>query len=568
MSLADNRTHLQDCESNTDVSGETTAAPTAAVNDSGAVIEGTNSIAFQVDDAQEMLIFDQDSAAATFSIDMTDVTVYMNVKHNLGESFANLGGQIVFGDTADGGAGDTVGYNVNGNDVAGFPYLFRFTSIKLDVSVIVASPGTNDVDYFQYSGTEAGLNHAAVLQIGYGSFNVEKAISTGKNAWVDGIYYIANTVSATTGFAVSIQGGTVSTPETMVDVAGDDVAVGMGLFNNPKGDEFGFFGPTEWGDDAADSYFTSEDQQWYFVGDNQGGHTVADGHFPFRLVGDSSSTNSFVIERITIVSVGTRASWDLSHADMDFVQLTSCTLVGLAPITFPTVDVDKFCNDSVFIDCDQVYLSTMDADNLTFNGAFDPLGAILWDANSDEEVQNGLTFNSDGTGHAIEISLNTASLTTFNITDYSVSGYETTSDGSTGNTVFIVDNALDGDVDINVTGGTGTFSYERAGGYTGTVQVISSVTVTVKCVNAVTGANLEGVSVNLGTTGFGSNDVIDFALTNASGEVSVSFTGSTPQAVNGFAAQGTQIPTFKRAGITGTITSAGVLLVVPMASDD
>jgi len=406
MSLADNRVHLSDCEATADLSSDTDANPTAAVNDAGAVIQGTNSIAFQVDDAQEVLLFDRDSGGTLINFDASDVTVYLNVKHNLGELFANLGGQIAFGDGLEGLGSEVVGYNVVGNDVAGFPYLFRFTSIKLDVSVIVASPGTEDVDYFVYIGTtEANLDHTAVLQIGYGSFSVEKAVSTAKNAWLDGIYYIANSVSGVTGFAVSIQGGSAITPETMVDVIADDIAVGMGLFNNPKGSEYGFFGPTEWGDDAADSYFTATDEQWFWIGDNAGGHAIAVPHFLFRLIGDSGSTNSWILTRVVIVGVSTRAPFYMQDADMDFVQMDSCTLIDIGAITMNVAnDVDKFLVDTIFVNCDQIDPGRMNMDRVTFNGSNDATGAMLLDAVQDGNSDlTDLTFNSDGTGYGVRI---------------------------------------------------------------------------------------------------------------------------------------------------------------------
>ena len=368
---------------------------------------------------------------------------------------------------------------------------YQMDQIKIDVSEIVASPGTENVDYFIYIGTtESSLDHTAILQIGYGSFNVEKAISTGKNAWIDGIYYIANTVSATTGFAVSIEGGTVGTPETMVDVFGDDVAVGMGLFNNPKGSEFGFFGPTEWGDAAADTYFTSEDQQWYFIGDNQGGAFIGAGHFPFRLIGDSASTNSFVIQRITIVATGTRASFDLSNADMDFVQLTSVAFIGLGPLTFPTQDVDKFCNSGTFSDCDQMDLQSLDMDGCTWNGSTDANGFFIWDENdTDPANQDNSTLVSDGTGNAIEVAPTGTGPFTYNVEGLTVDGFATQAGTDTDRVFFINPADLNADITINLTnaqalndvgGGSEVFSHRDVGSYVGTLTINTTVTITVQ----------------------------------------------------------------------------------------
>ncbi len=469
MSLFDNRVHLNDCEDNNQVSADTTAAPTAAVNDAGAVIEGTNSIAFQCADAQEVVLWEDNSAGTLINFDASDVTVYMNVKHNLGESFANLGGQIAFGDGLAGSGAEVIGYNVVGNDVAGFPYLFRFTTIKLDVSVIVASPGTEDVDYFVYIGTtESSLDHTAVLQIGYGTFNVEKVVSTGKNAWMDGIYYIANSVSAVTGYAVSIEGGTIGTPETMVDVIADDIAVGMGLFNNPKGSEFGFFGPTQWGDGlSGDTFFTSTGEQWYFIGDNAGGHVVAAGHFLFRLVGFSSSTNSWVLVSTVIVNTGRRAPFDMSNADMDTATMDGCTLIGFDTIELPNAGTAKTTLNCIFSDCGII---TSNGGDMTGSSVLTPAvsaneAGLVWNENADPDGElDNMTFTKTSAvaHHAITFGLDipTSEITLRGCafgTDFSA-----TDDGSTGDETF---HFLDtgGTLTVNLVQCTGNFGYRTEG---------------------------------------------------------------------------------------------------------
>jgi hypothetical protein len=427
---------------------------------------------------------------------MSDVTIYMNVKHNLGETFEDsgsggLGGQIVLGDTVDGGAGDTVGYNVNGNDVQGFPYTFRFTAIKLDVSVIVAVPGVVDVDFTLYQGSaESSLDHSAILQIGYGSFNVEKAISTGKNAWMDGIYYIANTVSATTGFALSITGGTSPTPETTPDVAADDLAVGAAMVNNPKGTEFGFFAPTEWGAVDSATFFTGTDEQWYFIGDNQGGHTVGVGHFPFRLVGDDLNTNSWVLTRVVIVNTGTTASFDLSHADMDFVQMDACSIIDMGVITLAVAnDVDKFFVDTVMVNCAQFVPNETNMDDCTFNGTSDASGAMLLDEVQDgTSALTGLTFNSDGTGYGIRMAPTGVGPFEYNFDNFQNNDYG--ADDTNDSFIRIAPADNDADITINLQNGAGTVTTDQRTPYAGTVTINNAVTLTV-------GGVTEGAAVKI-----------------------------------------------------------------------
>ncbi|MGI9248716.1 MAG: hypothetical protein ACR2QI_06845, partial [Woeseiaceae bacterium] len=404
MAITDHRTHLIDGENNNNVSGEATATPTATTSATGSVVEGTNAVGFQMDDAQEAVVFDQDTGEATFNINMADMTVYAMVKYGQGETYANLGGQIVLGDTADGGGGDLIGYNVIGSDVPGFPYEYKYNNCKLDVSVIVAAPGTNDVDYYQYQGTESTLDQTAIKQVGWGSFGVVKAVSSALNAWFDGFYYIAND-----SYAASIIGGTVGTPETMSDVAGDDVTSGLGMFNNPKGSEYGFFAPTQWGAATGDTYFTSDNEQWYFIGDNNGGHNVGATHFPMRLLG-GTGTNSWVITNTVMVNTGTESQFDMSHASFDTATMDGVTMIDFGTIELPNATT-KTTTNCTFLTCGEVTSNGGDMSGskiLTPDVVANEAG-LIWDLNQDPNGElDDMTFTkTSGTAHhAIEFGAN------------------------------------------------------------------------------------------------------------------------------------------------------------------
>ena len=175
-------------------------------------------------------------------------------------------------------------------------------------------------------------------------------------------------------------------------------------------------------------------------------------------------------------------------------------------------------------------------------------------------------FIQSGVGHAIEIT----TPGTYNFQDIVFTGFGgtpgTNSTPSSGANDAAIYNNSGGAVTINVNGSGNQPSVRNAASSTTTVA--QTVTVTIKCVDAVTGSAIQGVAVNLGTTGVGSNDLISFAVTDVNGEVSTSYGGSTPQAVNGYAAKGTAVPTYRRVSITGTITSSGLTQTVPMNSDD
>ena len=240
----DNRTELNDCDNVTGFVGD--GASPALNTLTGQRYEGTASIDTQHTNADEQMHTTQTSGGGgTFNLDLSDSTLYLMVKDSLVDTFANGGVQFVIGDGTD-----LIGYDVGGNDAVGLPLEPFYNAYKLDVSVQVASPGANNA----YTGTEAALAQTAITQMGYGSLHLAKAQGNVPNVFLDRMTYIANG-----SYALTINGGTAITPETMADVQGDDVTNGWGMVNNPLGLQYGFFAPTEWGDATTlSSYFEAE----------------------------------------------------------------------------------------------------------------------------------------------------------------------------------------------------------------------------------------------------------------------------------------------------------------------
>ena len=439
------------------------------------------------------------------STDLSDTTCYGIVKDNLVDSFANVGLGIVIGDGTD-----IIGYSVAGNDANGMPLPNYFYAIKLDVSIIVATPGTN---FYTVAGTEANLDQTAITQAGYTAIHLSKANGNSRNCYWDAWYYGAND-----SYHFRIDGGTVGTPITTANVVSDDITNGYGMVSNPIGSVYYFMGPTEWGEPTANAnvYFTASDETWIWLGDNGGGRAVDANHFIFRIVGNATDTIDVKWTNISITSVGAAATFTGGDTNVNVMQLDTVQFTDFGPITFTTQSVgSRFVNDCTFSNCGQVAFSSMDADGCVFNGSTDALGAVEWSTTpADVANQDNFTFNSDGTGHAIEINLNTASLTTYNIDGYTFDGYAG-QDGTAGNRVFYIDNALDGDVTINLSNsqalnqvGTGSgFSYELAAGYTGTVTIVSTVTLTLTGIET----DSEVVITNL-------DDTVNFDPTLASSE--------------------------------------------------
>lgn len=562
MALTDNRTQLNDCEDDAQTF-TTSGAQLGTSTLSGQFVEGAASVQAQHSNTYDDTYTSGDSAGATFSLDFSDTTVYLGVKDNLMALDSVAGGMIVLGDGTD-----RIGYTIGGSNAVGLPYANQYIFFKLDGSDAVANPGTADVDHHVFAGTEANLTFTAITIMGFGSLHNAKAQGNVPNVFLDNFRYIANG-----SIAASITGGTIGTPEGMADVVIDDETVGAGMFANPLGEQYIIFAPTEWGDDTTlDSYFVGVDQQWVFMGDNSGSRAIGLGNFPMQVVGNGTGTNSFVLTRVVAVSTGARASLDMSDVNVDIMQLDSCVFTDLGLITMPIQVVDdKFCNTSVFNNCDQMILATLDMDNCTWNGTTDADGAFAWGTvEQDQEKQINSTLVSDGTGNAIEINPTGAGPFTYAVEGLTVDGYATQL-GTAADRVFYINPAtLSADININLTngqavnpigGGTENFSYRVVGSYTGTVTISNTVTLTVQ-VDDSAGNPVEGASVRIELSSDGS--LVADGTTNASGTFTdSSFNFSTDTDV----LTKVRLKGFKSFRTGGTIISTGLTVGVTFQAD-
>lgn len=151
-----------------------------------------------------------------------------------------------------------------------------------------------------------------------------------------------------------------------------------------------------------------------------------------------------------------------------------------------------------------------------------------------------------------DLRINIAVNTTMDFTNVNVTG--SVFNDATGNTLT-----------INNSGGSMTAG--DAGTGNGQTNIVSSVPITITVVDT-SGNPIANANVVLGTAA-GLTDVVDNLLTNGSGVVSTTYPGTTPDAVEGFAAKGSELPTFIRAPISGTVASGtGFVQTVTMVSDD
>ena len=423
----DLRTEINDADDATGWAGDGNAP--AVVTLTGQFYEGSGSIGTQHTNSPEHVWTTQTSGGGgTFSIDLSASTVHVLVKDNLVDTYANGGARITLGDGTNDG-----GWIVGGNNARGLALDKFFNAYKLDVSLVVAGAGG-----INYTGSAASLNEAAVTSVGYGSLHLAKAQGNVDNVFVDRITYHANN-----SYALRINGGTAAVPETMSDVAADDVTNGWGLVNNPVGSQYGIFGSTEWGEPSAnaDVYFSASGEQWYLIGDNGGGLALADGSFIFRVVGNATDTIDFRLTNVTIVNSGSRADFDFSDANVDVLQLDTVIFTNLATVTLPDDATNVFINDSTFNFCGKTIAGSIDQAGNTWNAMYEEAQISLDEASSGVQNAANLIFNADShPGSAVELNPSGAGPFTFNFDNWKFNGFSTATGGDTFPTVTSVTN--------------------------------------------------------------------------------------------------------------------------------
>lgn len=466
-------------------------------------------------------------------VNLSDATVYGLVKDNLLQTRTNGGLQIVLGDGTD-----LIGYGAGGNDDTGIQLDVFWNQYKFDTTT--TAPYTN-----AYSGTVGGNNLAAVTEVGIGTVHLAKAQGNVDNIKIDRLCFHTNG-----SYGLRVNGGTIGTPETTADLAGDSITNGWGLVSNPTGKQYSFYAPTEFGNPTAtaDVYYEAIDEQWTLLGG-----AVGSTHFPFRLVGNATDTIDITFRNLVVVNVGTRSEWTVGDANVNTIDWDNVSFTDLGTMTFAAQSVTKTHDSITWNNCDQVSPNGCNGTDWTFNGAFNANGAMLLDTAGDCNNLNGVAFVQSGTHHAIIIT----ATGTYDFTNFTFSGFS-----GTGTSAPVYNNS-GGAVTINVTGGD-TPTVRNGAGASTTVNATVPVKVTVQdsAGNAIQGAKVFLELVSDGT------DVISYAVTDVNGEVSTTYGGTTPANVTGFARKGTSSPVYKSANINATIGSSGLDTIVTLIEDE
>jgi hypothetical protein len=567
MALTDNRTLLNDCEDDAQTF-TTSGAQLGTSTLTGQFIEGSASVQAQHSNTYDDTYTSGDSAGNTFNLGAAgaDTTIYFGVKDNLMAAIAAAGGMIVLGDGTD-----RIGYTCIGGDVVGFPYANQYLFLKLDTSDAAANPGTADVDHHVFAGVEANLNFSGITIVGFGTLHNAKAQGNVPNVFIDNIRYIAND-----SYAATINGGTGATPETMLDVVGDDVALGAGMFNNPKGSEFGFFAPTEWGHATAETAFTAAGEQWYFYGNNSGSRSVGVTHFPQRVFG-GSGTNLWTLDGVVLVNIGAPAEFDLSDTNMDTLTIVGGSWVNFGTIALPDSSVTTASTTGViFTGCAQITNNGADMDGCSIldSTVAADVGALLYNEASDPDgTLDNLTIESSATAHhAIDFGTNVdSSLTAITLRGINFNGFGAVDDANastvrflatTGSlTLNLIDCTVDG-VSPVASGGGQNFSVDDAAGITVTV-VVQPVTLEITVKDSQTLAVIQNVQTSIHLSASPFTELMN-EDTTAGGIASESYAGATPVEIVWKCRKSDDLDSPRYFGASGvdTITSDGFTLTV------
>ena len=336
----DNRTTLNDCSA-VFTGGDDTGA---VITTTGSYYEGGSALSVQYTNADER------SYTTTIggTRDLSNSQCWLLVKDNLVQTQA-LGGikYILYDGTNE------IGSEIGGNDNTGLSLSTFWNSYRLDVSNIAVF--TNH----EFAGTFALLNLSAITGVGYGTQHLAKAVGSTDNCQIDRLSFITNGSPALT-----VNGGTIGTPETLTDVSADDITNGWGLVANPQGSQFNVFCSTEFGDSSTlDSYFEIAGAQVTLNGIG-----VGVGNFDMSVIANATGINSFKVQNSVLVNIGAKANWTVS-TNIDTFELDQAQFVDNGNMTFPPSAAGRSVADSAWSGCGTTDISTLSPTNCNWLGS-------------------------------------------------------------------------------------------------------------------------------------------------------------------------------------------------------
>lgn len=552
--ITDNRTSVDTAEANTNFDDLSGSGPSGTA-DNEIFIQGSNSIGYYTTTTRAGLLYDA-GTAQDWSGNVFYIWVNCGVVGLL-DTKANGGCTIRF-------CGATVTdwfevYVAGGND---WPPSVQggWTQFVVDIDEARAQAVTN--------GWTNGTTPVTTLIRYVGITTITSATMPRMvdNTWID---QIARLPANTPG--IIVQGRNAGTTDWDSADIFTQLGLAVGTFLPSAGGAWKINTPIQFGvNDTTTHGFTDTNAVWLW--DNA--EFVPDDVYNISALGNSGGTTNVTFgvksgtgdtatgaQGLTITSAqpgGPRWAMDFDDPNLDAIGFYGCSFQhgNVFQLDDPAVEVIS----TLYIDCVQAVVGQNSLQ--LSNGIIQPAnGDGVAFMQTDDFLDIRFCTFEFLDGHAIEITSGTVDPqenrgNLFN-------GSFSTTPGSTDAAIY---NNSASDLTINNTNSSNLNinSYRNGTSATTTIQNSVSVTITVVDVN---GDAIQGAAVFLETDP-GGVDIISYDITNASGQVSTTYSGSTPQAVTGFVRKGTSSPVYKASPINDTIGGSGLSATITMVADE
>ena len=495
-------------------------------------IQGTTSITKQVTGAgvTKGLVADNGATITMGADDHAFVWVYATCPGLL-ETNANGGMRVTIGTTT----GNYNDYYVAGNDTytkgGHFCYPIRYTTSIPSPGSQTGTPGANP-QWFGGQLSVTGTLRAANLAVDASRYGTGAYITAGEianPATFDGFATQNDLVANQWGILTAVAGGFSLQGKFVI---GQD---------NTKTATLAYF-------EDSDIVITLADTP----------HSLTD--FTQIIIDHASSTCN--LTNITITALGTNNPGQfLVNANNPTTTIIGGTWTSLGIITLQS---NTSVDGTTFRTTDQLTLNSATLDNCIIDKNINTAAVIADDLGD----INNCTFNSDGTGHAVDLGIIAASITMS--WDNQESGYAGT-DGVTGNETILVSVDTGQTLTINVAARASIPTIYNTG--VGTVTVVSGQVTTLFTVKSLSlGTILVGARVYLEAAAGGpltTGTVIFNTATDALGQVTDTRSLASNQPVSGWIRMGTTSPYYQQSNISATIDNAsGLTLTFQMVDDE
>lgn len=455
------------------------------------------------------------------AVDLSDMLIYVWVLPvGTMEVLANGGVAMVVGDGVD-----TIAYRIAGSDIVSFRHnenIPNWQCMVLDTTIL---PGFDVV-----RGVEASLDFTNVTELGAQFETLSKALGGASNCFIDTIRY------GNSGLVIA--GGTTGARGNFDEIATEDRsgadATAYGICREIGDGVFSLQGPLTFGLASASAAHWFQDTNVTVVFEDR---NLATTRYFFNIAANATDVGHFQLGLISgsdggsdgcsvIVPAGVGGSMDMSDADMDFIGLYASTFQGFSGGVLFNDDATNGITHDVFacnfILCGEINPGRVDMNNCAIKNSSAATAMLLED--SDNTLMQNLTFESDGTGHALEVTHTGAGPHALTLKGHKYTGYASV-DGSTGNEVLLYNpGTSSADITITVTQEGDTPTIMKAGGVTGTVTIVNNKTITftgmrdnteVRVYDSGTGVEIAGIE----NATAGSPDDRSFAFVDAGGNV-------------------------------------------------